>query len=92
MYIYGGALLPSEQITDELWKFSFDNLSWTQIQEHRNESVYYPIGVKYHTAHVVNGKMVVLLGYSAIDRLLNYVQEFDLSKNYLQLFLIYILL
>ena len=85
MYIYGGALLPSEQITDELWKFNFETLKWTQIEEYGNETLYNPIGVKDHTIEVVNGTLLVIFGYSAFDELLNYVQEFDLSKQKLTL-------
>lgn len=83
MYVYGGALLPNEEITNELWKLDFRNLTWYEIEscQSENESLSYcPIGVKDHTSNIVGDKMIVFFGYSTLDILLNYVQEFDLSK------------
>ncbi len=31
MYIYGGALVENEDITNELWQFDFVTLSWQQL-------------------------------------------------------------
>ncbi len=31
MYVYGGALLPSEEITNELWALDLTNLTWTLL-------------------------------------------------------------
>ena len=88
MYIYGGALLPTEVVTNELWKFNFTTLTWSQIRstshgnESRNETdqVMMSIGVKDHTAHVIGNKMIIIFGYSEVDTLLNYVQEFNLGN------------
>ena len=88
MYIFGGALLPTEVVTNELWKFNFTTLTWSQIpstshgNESRNETdkVIMSIGVKEHTAHVIGNKMIIIFGYSEIDTLLNYVQEFNLGN------------
>ena len=87
MYVYGGSLLPSEEITNELWRFDFRNLNWTEIESCReqNETVteYCPIGVKDHSANVVDDKMIILFGYSVDNNgeLVNFVQEFDLGKR-----------
>lgn len=85
MYIYGGALLPNERITNELWKFDFNTLVWSEIEspcgQYGNESCYCPIGVKDHSANVVNNTMYVFFGYSTLDYIINIVQEFDLGKR-----------
>ena len=84
MYIYGGALLPSEEITNELWRFDFRTLTWTEIEscQSGNESLssYCPLAVKDHSANVVGNKMLIFFGYSPLVALINFVQEFDLGK------------
>ena len=86
MYVYGGSLLPSEEITNELWRFDFRNLNWTDIEscreQNENETVaeYCPIGVKDHSANMVDDRMIILFGYSD-GELVNFVQEFDLGKR-----------
>lgn len=31
MYVFGGALLPTEQITSEFWALDLTNLTWTIV-------------------------------------------------------------
>ncbi len=38
MYIYGGALVDNEDIVNELWKFDFNTLSWTQLVVYINDT------------------------------------------------------
>ena len=94
MYIYGGALIPSEEITNELWRYDFHNMNWTQIdqcsQTNNNDTEplmeYCPIRVKDHTANVVGDKMLIVFGYSdqlwndrGFVEILSFIQEFDLG-------------
>ena len=96
MYIYGGALIPSEEITNELWRYDFHNMNWTEIDQCRVTSdndtessvEYCPIRVKDHTANVIGDKMIIIFGYT--DQLWsdngrieipNFVQEFDLGER-----------
>ena len=36
MVVFGGSLLLSEKVTNELWVFNFSNMSWTQIPTEAN--------------------------------------------------------
>ncbi len=92
MYVFGGVLYPSEMITSELWRLHLTSLQWTPLF---NESVppmdnvtegveplRPPVAVRGHTAHVVGGKMVVLLGMSPGEDIFPvYIQEYDFSKS-----------
>ena len=31
MYIFGGALVPSEEVTNELWSLDLSSLTWTLV-------------------------------------------------------------
>ena len=31
MYVFGGALLPSEEVTNELWALHLPSLTWTLV-------------------------------------------------------------
>ena len=95
MYVFGGVLYPSETITSELWKLDLASLQWTPLFNEsvpasddgtniteRVEPLHPPVAVRGHTAHVVGGKMVVLLGMSpGSDTFPVYVQEYDFSKS-----------
>lgn len=36
MFVYGGSLVESESITDELWQLDFTTLTWMKLYQHDN--------------------------------------------------------
>ncbi len=42
MYVFGGALLPSEELTNELWALDLNNLTWTILTTPPTTTPSYP--------------------------------------------------
>lgn len=89
MYVFGGSLLPSEDIVSELWRLNLSTFQWTplfNISEGEGNSsaesaVTLPVAVRGHTAHVVGSKMVVLFGMSPGETIFpSYIQEYDFGE------------
>lgn len=88
MYVFGGALTPSEVIVSELWQLNLVSLQWTPLfnmsedNSSAEPALALPIAVRGHTAHVVGSKMVVLFGISP-ERVIfpAYVQEYDFGES-----------
>ncbi|XP_070211800.1 attractin-like protein 1 isoform X1 [Littorina saxatilis] len=72
LYVYGG--VRNGQVTDELRVFNISSGTWTKVL-----SSGYP--VSGHTAHIVDGKMMVFFGYSPVYGYLNHVQEYDFGTG-----------
>lgn len=88
MYIFGGALTPSEAVVSELWQLNLGSLQWTplfNISEDNSSAEsanMLPVAVRGHTAHVVGSKMVVLFGISPGENIFPaYVQEYDFGES-----------
>ena len=56
MYVFGGALLPSEEVTNELWSLHLSSLTWTL--ENVMESSGSGIEVDIYLTHIVSVKPV----------------------------------
>ena len=39
MYVYGGALIETEDTTNEFWMFDFSTLIWTQIHPQNRTNI-----------------------------------------------------
>ena len=65
MYIFGGELVSSGEVSNELWSFNLTSYQW-QLLLPSNGSVYphLPVAVRHHTAHVVDDQMVIIWGFA----------------------------
>ncbi len=84
MYVFGGSLYPSEELTSDLWELDLNTWEWQylfNVTQPLSQSAP-PIPVRDHTAHVVGSKMVVLYGLtSTMTGYVPLVQEYDFSKG-----------
>lgn len=89
MYIFGGAVTPSEAIVAELWQLNLTSLQWTPLfntstdnSSAESAATTLPVAVRGHTAHVVGSKMVILFGISPGEEIFPpYVQEYDFGES-----------
>lgn len=87
MYVFGGALYPSEAMVSELWLLNLTTSQWTPLFNDTMDNVTeplpsLPVAVRGHTAHVVGSKMVVLFGISPGEEIFPaYVQEYDFGES-----------
>ncbi|XP_013386295.1 attractin-like isoform X2 [Lingula anatina] len=77
IYMYGG-LVGKKQVTNELWKFNINTKDWLLV----NQTGLQVVG---HTAHYVNGEMIVIFGHSPVFGYLNTVQKCDIVIGSCQL-------
>ena len=63
MYIYGGELIETGHITDELWQYNLVDNTWKPIVTGTD-----PLAVAGHVAHVINDTMYVLCGMNTGHR------------------------
>jgi hypothetical protein len=77
MYVYGGELMDGT-ISNQLWAFNLTSKSWRLVV---GNSSNLPLGVRDHTAHVVNGRMLVFWGYSTGTIPTQLVQQYDFNTG-----------
>lgn len=71
LYVYGGVV--DGNIRQDLWEYNINAHTWGQRSNARHN-------VSGHTAHVVNGVMVVIFGYSPVFGYTNGIQEYDIGN------------
>ena len=83
MYIFGGELVSSGVVSNELWAFNLTSFEWQVLlpSNRTTSSSYLPLAVRHHTAHVVGDRMLIIWGFagnrgSVLTRL---VQQYDFS-------------
>ncbi|PIK52415.1 hypothetical protein BSL78_10727 [Apostichopus japonicus] len=72
--IYGGSLIDGP-VSSELWFFNITSLSWVQKDSSGSKSM------EGHTAHMVNGSMLVFFGYNPTYGYVGWVQQYNISSN-----------
>lgn len=92
MYVFGGSLYPSEDITSELWRLDLTSFQWYPLfnqssPDSDNSSaplLQLPVAVRAHTAHVVGGHMLVLFGLSSgTEEFPAYIQRYNLGEGHM---------
>lgn len=71
--IYGGSLIDGP-VSSELWFFNITSLSWVQKDSSGSKSM------EGHTAHMVNGSMLVFFGYNPTYGYVGWVQQYNICK------------
>lgn len=72
--MFGGVV--DKDTTKELWIYDISNSTWTL----KNYNSTPPVAVASHTAHIINGVMYILFGYSPIYGYKNRIQEYYISE------------
>ncbi|CAH2299403.1 attractin isoform X1 [Pelobates cultripes] len=81
LYMYGGKIDATGNVTNQLWVFHIQNQSWTQIQLNAKDQ-YAVVG---HSAHIVTVKnrvvMLVFFGHCPLYGYISNIQQYDLESN-----------
>ncbi|KAF7252463.1 Attractin [Varanus komodoensis] len=82
IYMYGGKIDETGNVTSELWVFHIANQSWVHVTPKAKEQ-YAVVG---HSAHIVtldSGSvvMLVIFGHCALYGYISSVQEYNLARN-----------
>ncbi|CAC5410801.1 Attractin,Attractin-like protein 1 [Mytilus coruscus] len=75
LYMFGGVV--DKDTTKELWVYDLSSKLWT-IKNYNSTP---PVAVASHTAHVINGVMYILFGYSPIYGYKNRIQEYFIGND-----------
>ncbi|XP_063432339.1 attractin-like protein 1 isoform X2 [Mytilus trossulus] len=75
LYMFGGVV--DKDTTKELWVYDLTSNLWTL----KNYNSTPPVAVASHTAHVINGVMYILFGYSPIYGYKNRIQEYFIGND-----------
>lgn len=71
LYLFGG--VKGTVIMKDLWKYNIASNTWSSLDSG-------PRNISGHTSHVVNGKMLVIFGYSPDYGYSNEVFEYNIGK------------
>ncbi|XP_075045915.1 attractin [Mixophyes fleayi] len=82
MYVYGGKLDSSGNVTNQLWVFHVQNESWVQILPNVRDQ-YAVVG---HSAHIVtlndsSTVMLVFFGHCPLYGYISYIQQYNIDTN-----------
>ena len=80
MYIFGGELVTSGVVSNELWAFNLTSFEWqVLLPSNMTTSSYLPLAVRHHTAHVVDDRMLIIWGFAGNrgNVLTRLVQQYD---------------
>ncbi len=80
MYIFGGELVTSGVVSNELWAFNLTSFEWqVLLPSNMTTSSYLPLAVRHHTAHVVDDRMLIIWGFAGNREnvLTRLVQQYD---------------
>ncbi|VDI59797.1 Hypothetical predicted protein, partial [Mytilus galloprovincialis] len=75
LYMFGGVV--DKDTTKELWVYDLSSNLWTL----KNYNSTPPVAVASHSAHVINGVMYILFGYSPIYGYKNRIQEYFIGND-----------
>ncbi|CAG2228092.1 unnamed protein product [Mytilus edulis] len=75
LYMFGGVV--DKDTTKELWVYDLSSNQWTL----KNYNSTPPVAVASHSAHVINGVMYILFGYSPIYGYKNRIQEYFIGND-----------
>lgn len=78
LYLFGG--VKGTVIMKDLWKYNIASNTWSSLDSG-------PRNISGHTSHVVNGKMLVIFGYSPDYGYSNEVFEYNIGKFFYFYFL-----
>jgi hypothetical protein len=74
--MFGGVV--DKDTTKELWVYNLTTSTWMM----KNHNTTPPIAVASHTAHIINGIMYIIFGYSPIYGYKNRIQEYKIGMLY----------
>ena len=80
MYIFGGELISSGVVANELWSFNLTSYQWQLLLPSNSTTFpHLPLAVRDHTAHVVGEQMLIIWGFAGNRGTVNtaLIQQYD---------------